>query len=169
MDLHKLFLFSKMNHVSSPLYISNLLPPHVEDVSSYRLRNAENYVGNYANTRVYAESILSSTLQAWNNLPKAVSSEVPNYMYYHCGDRLEQILHTRLRTECSSLNQHLFRRNLEDILYCTCGEIEINKHFLLACPGYNQKKGEMILSIRQITTGELTTYVLLLITDCCIF
>ena len=52
--LHKLFLFFKLNHGLSPLYISNLDPPHVGDVSSYRLRNAENYVGIHANTRAYA-------------------------------------------------------------------------------------------------------------------
>ena len=82
----------------------------------------ECYVGIHANTRAYAGSFLPSTLQAWINLPEAVRSadalasfkhllildtpKVPKY--YHCGDRLEQILHTRLRTECSSLNQHLF-------------------------------------------------------------
>ena len=30
-----------MDHGLAPLYLSNLLPPHVEDVSSYRLRNAQ--------------------------------------------------------------------------------------------------------------------------------
>ena len=160
-DLHKLFSFFKMNHGLSPLYLSNLLPLHVGELSSYRLRNADNYVGIHANTRAYAESFLPSTLQAWNNLPEAVQSadtlaafkhfltldtpKVPTY--YDCGDRLDQILHTRLRTECSSLNQHLFRRNLVQNPYCLCGEIEDNKHFLLTCPRYNQMRAEMFLSI----------------------
>ena len=120
-DLHKLFLFFKMNHGLSPPYLSNLLPLHVGELSSYRLRNAKNYVGIRANTRAYAESFLPSILQAWNNLPAAVRSadtpaafkhlltlnthKVPTY--YDCGDRLDQISHTRLRTECSSLKQHL--------------------------------------------------------------
>ena len=73
-DLHKLFLFFKMNHGLSPLYLSNLLPLHVGELSSYRLWNADNYVGIHANTRAYAESFLPSTLQAWNNLPEAVQS-----------------------------------------------------------------------------------------------
>ena len=72
--LHKLFLFFKMNHCLSPPYISNLLPPLVGDISSYSLRNAENYVGIHANPRAYAESYLPSTLQPWNNLPEAVRS-----------------------------------------------------------------------------------------------
>ena len=73
-DLHKLFLFFKMNHGLSPLYLSNILPLHVAELSSYRLGNAENYVGIHANTRAYAESFLPSTLQAWKNLPEAVPS-----------------------------------------------------------------------------------------------
>ena len=178
-DLHKLFLFFKMNHGLSPLYLSNLLPLHVGELSSYRLRNAENYVGIHANTRAYAESFLPSTLQAWNNLPEAVRSadtlgafkhlltldtpKVP--AYYDCGDRLDQISHTRLRTECSSLNQHLFRRNLVPNPYCLCGEIEDNKHFLLTCPRHTQIRAEMVLSIQQKTNMELTTDVLLFGTD----
>ena len=143
-----------MNHGLSPLYLSNLLPLHVDELSSYRLRNAENYVGIHAKTSAYAESFLPSTLQACNNLPEAVQSadtlaafkhlltldahKVPTY--YDCGDRQNQISHTRLRTECSSLNQHIFRRNLVHNTYCLCGEIEDNKHFLLLCHRHNQMR-----------------------------
>ena len=45
-----------MDHGLSPLYLSNLLPRHVGELSSDRLRNAENYVGIRANTRAYADS-----------------------------------------------------------------------------------------------------------------
>ena len=72
-DLHKLFLFFKMDHGLAPLYLSNLLPPHVEDVTSFRLRNAGNYVGIHANTRTYADYFLPSTIQAWNNLPDSIN------------------------------------------------------------------------------------------------
>ena len=94
----------------APLYLSSLLPPHVEDLSSYRLRNAGNYVGIHANARTYADSFLPSTIRAWNNLPDSVRSadtlaifmhrltldtpKVPKY--YFCGDRLNLVLHTRL-------------------------------------------------------------------------
>ena len=174
-DLHKLFLFFKMNHGLSPLYLSNLLPLHVGELSTYKLRNADNYVGIHANTRAYAESFFPSTLQAWNNLPESVrpadtlaafkhfltldTPKVPTY--YDCGDRLDQILHTRLRTECNSLNQHLFRRNLVQNPYCLCGEFEDNKHFLLTCPRYNQMRAEMFLSLQRKSNVELTTDVLL--------
>ena len=38
--------------------LSNFLPLHVGELSTYRLRYAENYVGIYANTRAYAQSFL---------------------------------------------------------------------------------------------------------------
>ena len=168
-----------MYHGLSPLYLSIILPLHVGELSSYRLRNAENYVGIYANTSAYAKSFLPSTLQAWNNLPEAVWSEdtlaafkrlltldTPKApTYYDCGDRLNQISHTRLRTEYSSLNQHLFRRNLVHNPYCLCDEIEDNKHFLLTCHHHNQMRAEMVLSIQRKTNLEFTTDVLLFGTD----
>ena len=178
-DLHKLFLFFKIDHGLAPLYLSNLLPPHVEDVTSYRLRNAENYVGIHANTRTYADSFLPSTIQAWNNLPDSIRSsdtlatfkhlltqdtpKVPKY--YFCGDRFYQVLHTRLRTECSSLNQHLHKRNLVGNPYCICGEVESNTHYLLTCPRYTHMRDEMVTSISQITNLTITTDVLLFGTD----
>ena len=39
----------------------------------------------------------------------------------------------RLRLECSSLNQHLCRKNLVDSPNCSCGMIESSSHFLLSC------------------------------------
>ena len=42
-DLHKLSLLFKKNLGLSPLYLSNVLPSHVVEVSFYRLRNAINY------------------------------------------------------------------------------------------------------------------------------
>ena len=173
------FLFFKMDHGLAPLYLSNLLPPHVEDVSSYRLRNAGNYVGIHANTRTYADSFLPSSIQAWNNLPDSIRSadtlttfkhlltldtpKVPKY--YFCGDRFNQVLHTRLRTECSSLNQHLHKRNLVCSPYCIYGQVESSTHYLLTCPRYTRMLNEMVTLISQITNLTITIDVLLFGTD----
>ena len=51
--------------------------------------------------------------------------------------RLGQILHARLRLECSSLNHHLYRKNLVESPLCSCGVPEPNSHFLLSCANYN--------------------------------
>ena len=81
--------------------------------------------------------------------------------YYFCGDRFYQVLHTRLRTECISLNQHLHKRNLVGNPYCICGEVESNTHYLLTCPRYTHMRDEMVTSISQITNLTITTDVLL--------
>ena len=165
-DLHKLFLFFKMENGLTPLYLTNLIPPRVGDTSAYSLRSSENYLSVHANTRTYADSFLPSTVKAWNNLPTSIKSAntltafkqqltnatpaIPEY--YNSGVRLDQILHTRLRTECSSLNQHLFKRNLVESPNCVCGETESNEHFLLECPRYNLIRKNLLSTIRNCTT-----------------
>ena len=44
-------------------------------------------------------------------------------IYFNAGTRRGQILHTRLRLECSSLNAHLYRKNLVPEPTCQCGAI----------------------------------------------
>ena len=135
-------------------------------------------VGIHANTRTYADSFLLSTIQVWINLPDSVgsadtlatfkhlltlgTSKVPKY--YFCGDRFYQVLHTRLQTECSSLNQHLHKRNLVGNPYCIC-EVESNTHYLLTCPRYTHMRDEMVTSISQINNLTITIDVLLFGTD----
>ena len=134
-SLHKLFLFFKMENGLTPQYLSDLIPARVGDVSAYNIRNSENYVLIHSHTRSYAESFLPSTIRAWNKLPESFksASTLPEFKRmltkenrkfqntkYYAGDRFSQILHTRLRTECSSLNQHLFRRGLIPSPNCMC-------------------------------------------------
>ena len=159
-SLHKLFLFFEMENGLAPLYLSDLIPPREGDVSNYPLRNSDHYVSVNTNTTSYANSFLPSTIKAWNNLPASIKSantigsfkrlltkntpKVPDYFFD--GERLCQTLQTRLR---SSLNQHLFRRNLVPSPNCICGEIESNTHFLFHCSRYNVIRQEMLTSIQQ--------------------
>ena len=111
-NLHKLFLFFKMENGQAPPYLTDLIPPRVGDISNYLLRNSDDYVSVNTNTCSYANSFLPSTINAWNNLPASVKAattlapfkrllaqnnpKIPDY--YFSGERLLQILHTRLRT-----------------------------------------------------------------------
>ena len=56
------------------------------------------------------------------------NGKTPKYYYY--GDRISQILHTRLRTGCSALRYYLYNRNLVPDALCFCGTVENNFHFL---------------------------------------
>ena len=157
-NLHKLYQFFKLENDLSPMYLTNLIPPRVGERTNYPLRNSDHYVTMRTNSRSYSSSFLPSTIIAWNNLPVTIKSattiasfkhmlaqnntRIPEY--YFEGERMLQILYTRLRTECSSLNEQLFRRNLVPSPNCLCGEIEDNRHFLLICPRYNIFRQDML-------------------------
>ena len=75
-------------------------------------------------------------------------SSIPKF--YYVGERQTQILHTRLRTKCSSLNYYIFLRNLTYSPFCICGSIENTEHYLLQCRLYQQPRVEMLNSVSQL-------------------
>ena len=129
---HKLTLFYKMIHQLTPLYLSSLIPQSVSNISRYNLRNSSDLQTINTRTNLYYRSFLPSTIREWNNLPpEAKQSVTVNSFkiclnkdkqlvptYYYTGNRSAQILHTRLRTNCSSLNFYLFTKNVIDSPLC---------------------------------------------------
>ena len=119
---HKLTLFYKMMYNFTPPYLSSLVPPSIINLSRYNLRNSNNLQTIDARTNQYYNSFLPSAVRSWNNLPVAVKesdsvnsfkrflnqNKTPVPKYYYTGSRKAQILHTRLKTNCSSLNMDLF-------------------------------------------------------------
>ena len=77
-----------------------------------------------------------------------LNSFTPKYFYF--GECHAQILHTRLRTKCSSLNHDIFLKNLTDSPLCRCGSIENAEHYLLQCILYRQQRIEMLNSVSQL-------------------
>ena len=88
---------------------------------------------------------------------REVKTVIPKY-YLH-GSRKANILHTRLRTNCSALNLCLFQKNIVQSPLCNCGEIESNDHFLLRCYLHQNIRTEMLLAVNRICT--VTTEILL--------
>ena len=162
---HRLVLFYKMYNNISPLYLSSLVPPLVQNTSNYSLRNADDIRTIHARTSLYSNSFLPSTIRDWNNLPSAdrnadsVNSfkqhlshgrvSVPEYFY--TGNRRMQILHTRLRTGCSSLKHDLYSKNIIDSPFCDCrcGDIENTEHFFFKCHLYRDHRLVLHNSIMQ--------------------
>ena len=120
---HKLVIFFyKIVNSLVPDYHRNLLPPLVQERSTYSLRNANDIRYIHANTNLFYNSFLPSTIRAWNDLPDNVkeASTVSSFKfrlnrdlrapskYFNAGSRIGQILQGRLRMECSSLNSDLF-------------------------------------------------------------
>ena len=150
----------------SPSYLSALVPPSISDISSYNLRNANNLQTVETRTRQYYNSFLPSVIREWNGLSEetrnassvsvfksrldqnVIVPQIPKYFYI--GDRRLQMLHTRLRTNCSALNQDLFRKNISDTSQCICGSTETADHFLLECPLYHGQRQELFQVISLI-------------------
>ena len=175
---HRLTLFYKMMYNFTPLYLSSLVPETVSNISRYSLRNSNDLQTIAARSSQYYHSFLPSTTRDWNNLSieakqsdsvnsfkrflNTGKSSVPNH--YYIGSRKAQILHTRIRTNCSSLNLDLFLKNVTDSPLCRCGSIENAQHFFFHCRYYNVQRRELMTtvslyanpSLKLLLTGDLT-------------
>ena len=145
----------------SPHYLTTLIPPIVGNTSSYNLRNANDIGMVHANSQLYYNSFLPSVIRKWNELPEdsRQSSNIASFKthlnrdriappsYYCAGTRDGQIYHTRLRTNCSTLNHHLYSKNIIQSPLCACGAVENTKHFLFECQRYDEIRHEMIADV----------------------
>ena len=164
---HKLILLYKMQTNMTPSYLSNLIPQTVNNISHYNLRNSDNLQSIHARTSQYANSFLPSTVRNWNSFSIEVSqsdslttfknhlnkNRTPVPKHFYTGSRQFQILHTRLRTNCSSLNNDLFLKNITDSPLCRCGSIENTQHFFLQCPFYLEQRAELLDSLSRFETS----------------
>ena len=155
----------------TPTYLSSLVPSTVTEASRYNLRNSSDIRTVNARTSQYFNSFLPSSIREWNSLPEQhrTSSTVTSFKYhlnqpnsiipkfYYVGERKTQMLHTRLRTKCSSLNYDIFLKNLTDSPLCSCGNVENAEHHLLHCHLYRQPRAEMLNTLSQICHVTLDT------------
>lgn len=160
----KLTLFYKMHNNLCPPYLSSLVPPTVNETSRYNLRNANNTQTIDSRTSLYFNSFLPSVIREWNTLQddQRNSSSVTSFKfnlnhgnidvpkYFYVGDRRIQMLHTRLRTKCSSLNYEIYLKNLTESPLCRCGSIENSEHYFFYCHYYRNQRNELLQSLTQI-------------------
>ncbi|KAK3108292.1 hypothetical protein FSP39_005044 [Pinctada imbricata] len=146
---HRLILFHKIVHGKTPSYLRELLPPQHHQIHNYSTRNRSDFEQIHARTNLYRNSFFPDTVKKWNNLPQNVREDnsVSNlklylfkdnkqHPYFNTGTRKGQILHSRLRMNCSSLNSTLFHKNISDSPFCSCGSIETARHYLLHCSNF---------------------------------
>ena len=145
---HKLTIFYKILNGITPDYLTELVPPMIHETTRYNLRNSNDIQTMHANTNLFYNSFFPSTIRAWNNLSEDIkqATSVASFKfrlnrgitkppkYYNVGSRKGQILHARIRMECSSLNSHLYRKNIIAEPSCQCGAFESSCHFLFDCP-----------------------------------
>ena len=167
---HKLIIFYKIIHGLTPTYLTDILPQLIQETTNYNLRNANDFRTLHAHTNLYFNSFFPSTIRAWNSLPEE-TKQAPSIasfkhrlnrdlnkppIYFNAGTRIGQILHTRLRLECSSLKSHLYRKNLVPEPTCQCGAFESSYHYLFVCPRYaNVRERYLPENLNNYTTRDL--------------
>ena len=116
-----LVLFYKMQNGLCPDCLSQLALNPVSYRSSYNRRNNEHLQTITAGTQLYYNSFLPSIVRQWNNLTtstrksssvEAFKQSLNTYVndkptFYYTGDRIGQVYHTKMHTNCSSLNYYL--------------------------------------------------------------
>ena len=78
--------------------------------------------------------------------------------FYFIGKRLGQIYHARLRTNCSSLNLHLFSKNLTDSPLCACGSVEDTYHYLLVCNRFSNLRRDLLNTVSMICRPTIDVF-----------
>ena len=117
----------------TPNYRNNLVPHMIGNSCSYNLRNLNNLRNIACRTCLYNSSFLPTVIIDWNSLPDDIKNaeSLPNFVR---GDftfmAIRKIMHARLRNRCSSLNDHLYLKNVVDSPLCRCGAVESTKHFI---------------------------------------
>ena len=152
----KLITFYKIHHNIAPDFLVNIISP-LKRENVRNLRNQNDYTlrnDRLESTRV---SYFPSTIRLWNNLEFEIRNNftfnqfkyylntlkdvhrVPEY--FNVGKRKTNIILTKLRNSCSSLNSDLFRVNLVNSPVCSCGYFtEDVVHFMLFCPNYQRQR-----------------------------
>ena len=67
------------------------------------------------------------------------------------------MLHSRLRTGCSSLNHDLFTKGISETPLCRCGEIETTAHHFLSCQLHQNQRVALNTVISNYTQITLQT------------
>ena len=165
-EMQKLLFIFKYKLGLTPAYINDIIPPLVNEISTYNLRNSNNFVTLPQRTSLYASSVIPSCTVLWNNLEQDIknsdslnsfktklnskfySLKSPEIFSY--GQRCSQIYHARIRNNCSNLNADLFNNFLKASPECPCGDTyEDAEHFFFKCPLYSTERLNLFIHTRQ--------------------
>jgi hypothetical protein len=143
-------MYKIMQNLTTPI-LKSLLTETRAEKHSHNVRSRENSTTPQAKTTSYQQSFFPTATRLWNELPydqrnissleafkESLEDEKIKRPQLYCGRRDAQILHSRIRLECSDLKVDLDRLRLTDDIECACGaERESAEHYLLNCNLYN--------------------------------
>mgnify|MGYP002634107685 CR=1 FL=1 len=162
----KLCLFHKIHSNNVPEYLMDCISNYTDD-NYYNTRNRSHYRVPRCRLDIFSKSFFPSSIRTWNLLPLDIRSiqSSPNFKntirrndisflvpkYYFIGNRMENILHTKLRHRCSPLKADLYRVNLVNDPSCECGcPLEDSIHFFLECPLYINFRNQLFKNIQHL-------------------
>ena len=167
----KLILFYKIQTQMVPSYLVDLCPPRVRDTTTRDLRNLDQFVNPRSRLAIYSRSFFPSSTLLWNNLrhdqqnmptlnsfKTSISVDVNSCPdFFQTGERKLNILHTRLRHQCSVLNYDLFRCNLVPDPSCRCGcPCENSYHYFFECILYIGAREMLYATLRHLCPVTLS-------------
>lgn len=146
---HCLCTYYKLIKKKGPVYVTNLLPNTIANVTTYNLRNQSNLRTPQSRLKSFKDSYIPGTTRLWNNLPlttrqapslnifKNLTKPKSHHSMYNklCSGFHGRLL-TRLRLGLSALNAHRFKYNLHNTPICPSCNLapEDNTHYFFTCP-----------------------------------
>ena len=180
---HILVMMFKIINNYAPEYLTSLIPPLVGNRTSYQLRNRGDIQVPAFRIKCHQNSFFPVGIKLWNELD--ISFKQANTLssfksllrkrnfsgnvkqlklkqkIYCLGDRYWNVIHSKMRMNCSFLKDHLANQlHVIENSTCDCGgSVESNSHFLLECILYNQQRQSMLNKLQGF--GLITTELLL--------
>ena len=170
--MQKLFKFHKLVHIKDPVYLSKPLPNTLGNDSATRASNTHTFTLIRTNTIYFSNSFLPDCVRLWNSLNKEIRS-IQNYeifriklsqMYqlppkppphFMIGKRHNQLNHTQIRLNFSSLNFHLYQRHCINSPNCSCGDtLETPHHYFFLCPQFTQQRNILFSKLKNIIPDQ---------------
>ena len=173
-EKHIICMFHKIVHGHAPAYLTNLLPKHVHQQSSYQLRNQNNYVPFNSRTNVFQNSFFPYSVHLWNLLNPDIRNieDVQSFKRELCknspktniihslGSRKAGVALARIRMKCSLLKAHLSTLHIINYTNCQCGhEYEDEIHYFFTCQLYQMQRA--VLHEKILTHAPFTLFTLL--------
>jgi hypothetical protein len=177
-EQRKLVLFYKITQGQCSEYLTDLMPPLVSESINYNLWSSQNFTTPLSRLTLYQKSFFPATLKLWNDLDIIIRNspsvhifkrklklkyvQFPRPPTYHfTGNRNLNILHAKLRQNCSPLRSDLFRSNLIENPICSCGVgAETTEHYFLYCTKYVTARNKLENNIELINIPFVMYYLI---------
>jgi len=153
--------YANLSVVLQTSYLTELLPDKISDTVECDVRNRDYFRTAYARTTKFQNSVINDGVRLWNNLSndlkmifsfgefkrKITTSKKQNLLHNRF-TRVLNLVHARLRIQCSNLNDHLYKLHAGDSPMCRCSyRCEDCDDFFLHCPLYNAERIKLLQTV----------------------